>query len=63
MLCETVTKFIGKWNSALRKRVVTLTADETEWLAAKPFEQMPGHPSLPVFGTIWAMFRLLCCVA
>ena len=53
MLCETVTKLFGK------QRALSLTADEAEWLAAKPFEHMPGHPRLPVFGTIWAMFRLL----
>ena len=38
------------WNCGRKSAATFLTADEAEeWFAAKPFEHMPGHPSLPIF--------------
>ncbi len=30
-----------------------------EWKTAKPFEQIPSHPSYPVFGTAWVFLPLI----
>lgn len=35
------------------------TEDEVEWKNAKPFDEIPGLRSVPLFGTFWGMLPLI----